>query len=361
MSPVRLRCRRDLSQSPVQSDLDRVFKVIQKEKGDGDRMKMVVIGAGAMGLRYGVLLQEAGNDVQFVDTWEPNVEAIHKNGGVLVTRDGEHPRLVDVRVCYPEEYHEEPELAIVFVKDMHTVEMMDRCRHFIGKQTYVLTNQNGYGGAEDIARFVDKKKIIAGTAMIATVMKGPGKVDFVGKRGAGHVHIVKREGKPDPFIYKVADEMEKAQMHPTVKTDYLGTVWTKLVFNSVVNTLCTLMNIKMGQFAAYKNAETLSRRLIDEAYDAIDAEGIQMEAGRSELVEQIMYVSKVSNPLHYPSMHQDMSTNRPTEVDYINGAIVRLAEKHGLKAPHHSLLVDLVHLKEASRQFEPAVKTDQGF
>ncbi|RYL94131.1 ketopantoate reductase family protein [Sporolactobacillus sp. THM19-2] len=323
-------------------------------------MKIVVIGAGAMGLRYGVLLQEAGNDVQFVDTWEQNVEAIKKNGGVVVTRDGANPHLVPVRVSYPEEYHETPELAIVFIKDMHTVEMMERCRHFIGKNTYVLTNQNGFGGAEYIAQFVDKEKIIAGTAMIATVMKGPGKVDFVGKRGTGHVHIVRREGKPDAFIYKVADEMEKALMHPTVKTDYLGTVWTKLVFNSVVNTLCTLMNIKMGQFAAYKNAEEMSRRLIYEAYEATDAEGIKLEVTRDELVEQVMYVSRVSNPLHYPSMHQDMSTNRPTEVDYINGAIVRLAEKHGLKAPYHSMLVDLVHLKEASRKYDDPVKASAG-
>ncbi|TGA98722.1 ketopantoate reductase family protein [Sporolactobacillus shoreae] len=319
-------------------------------------MKIVVVGAGAMGLRYGVLFQEVGNDVQFVDTWVPNVEAIHRNHGVEVTRDGENPHLVDVAVCYPEEYHGEPDLVIVFVKDMHTVEVMERCKHFLRENTYVLTNQNGYGGAEMIAQFVDRKKIIAGTAMVATVMKGPGKVDFVGKRGAGHVHIVKVEGEPDPFIYKVADEMEKALMHPTVCTDYMGTVWTKLVFNSVVNTLCTLMNIRMGEFAAYKNAEEMSRKLIYEAYDAFDAEGINMEVGRDELVKQIMYVSEVSNPLHYPSMHQDMTTNRPTEVDYINGAIVRLAEKHGLKAPYHSMLVDLVHLKEASRKYEEPVK-----
>jgi len=314
-------------------------------------MKIVVIGAGAMGLRYGVLLQEAGNDVHFVDTWEPNVEEIKKNGGVHVWRDGKDERFAEVSCSYPEDYHEEPDLAIVFVKDMHTVETMERCKHFIGKNTYVMTNQNGFGGAEYIAQFVPRERIIAGTAMIATVMKGPGKVDFIGKRGAGHVHIVRVAGEPNDFIYKVADEMEKALMHPTVQKDYMGTVWTKLVFNSVVNTLCTLMNMKMGQFAAYKNAKEMSRKLIYEAYDAIDAEGFELEVSRDELVDQVMYVSEVSNPLHYPSMHQDMSTNRPTEVDYINGAIVRLAEKNGLEAPYHSILVDLVHLKEESRKY----------
>ncbi|MFX3617773.1 MAG: ketopantoate reductase family protein [Sporolactobacillus sp.] len=317
-------------------------------------MKIVCIGAGAMGLRYGVLLQEVGNDVQFVDTWEPNVEAIRKNKGVEVTRDGKNPHLVPVKICFPEEYHEEPELVIFFIKDMHTREVMERCMHFIGSKTHVLTNQNGWGGAEMLAEYVDRQRLIAGTAMVATVMKGPGKVDFVGARGTGHVHIVRVEGKPDAFIQRVADEMEKAQMHPTVATDYRGTVWTKLVFNSVVNTLCTLMNVKMGQFAEYEHAEDLARRLLTEACTATDAEGIQLELDCEGLVKQVMYVSEVSNPLHYPSMHQDMSTNRPTEVDYLNGAIVRLAEKNGLKAPNHAVLVDLIHLKEASRKYENA-------
>lgn len=314
-------------------------------------MKIVCIGAGAMGLRYGVLLQEAGNDVQFVDTWEPNVAAIRKQNGVYVTRDGKNEHLVEINVCFPEEYHDEPELAIFFIKDMHTREVMDRCKHFIGKKTHVLTNQNGWGGAEMIAEYVDREMIIAGTAMIATVMRGPGKVDFIGKRGEGHVHIVRVAGEPDEFIQRVAAEMDKAKMNPTVCNDYRGTVWTKLVFNAVVNTLCTLMNVKMGQFAEYEGAENLTRRLMTESCAATAAEGIKLELDCESLVNQVMYVSKVGNPLHYPSMHQDMSTNRPTEVDYMNGAIVRLAEKHGLQAPNHALLVDLVHLKEASRKY----------
>ncbi|RYM04644.1 2-dehydropantoate 2-reductase [Sporolactobacillus sp. THM7-7] len=314
-------------------------------------MKIAVIGAGAMGLRYGVLLQEAGNDVQFVDTWKPNVEAIRKNNGVKVWRDGENLHKVEIKVYYPEEYRDVPDLAIVFVKDMHTEEIMERCKHFIGEKTYVLTNQNGIGGAEAIAKFVDKERIIAGTAIIASVMKGPGEVDFIGKRGSGSLNIVKMTDKPDAFIYRVAEEMKKARMNPTVQTDYKGTVWTKLLFNSVVNTLCTLMGITMGQFAAYKNAESLTRRLVYEGYDAAEADGIKPELDRDALVDQIMYASKYGNPLHYPSMYQDMTTNRPTEVDYINGAIVRTAEKHGLKAPYHSLLVDLVHLKEQSRHY----------
>ena len=67
-------------------------------------MKFTVVGAGAMGLRYGVLLQEAGNEVEFVDAWEPHVNKMKENGGVYVTRDRQNRHLVPVKVYTPEEY-----------------------------------------------------------------------------------------------------------------------------------------------------------------------------------------------------------------------------------------------------------------
>ena len=59
-------------------------------------MHFTVLGAGAMGLRYGVLLQEAGNQVDFVDTWQANVDQIHRQGGAYVSRDHQNRHLVPV-------------------------------------------------------------------------------------------------------------------------------------------------------------------------------------------------------------------------------------------------------------------------
>ena len=81
-------------------------------------MKYTVLGAGAMGLRYGVLLQEAGFDVDFVDTWEPQVETVRQQGGVYVSRDGQNKHLVPVNVYYPEEYKGDPDVLIVFTNSL---------------------------------------------------------------------------------------------------------------------------------------------------------------------------------------------------------------------------------------------------
>lgn len=73
------------------------------------------------------------------------------------------------------------------------------------------------------------------------------------------------------------------------------------------------------------------------------------------MLEQVDYVSRVGNPLHFPSMYQDFVKGRPTEVDYINGYLADLAEKNGVPAPNQRLITSLVHLAEAMREFNPPV------
>ncbi|RYL88121.1 ketopantoate reductase family protein [Sporolactobacillus sp. THM7-4] len=315
-------------------------------------MKIAVIGAGAMGLRYGVLLQEAGNDVDFVEPWDPSYQAIKRQGGVLVSRDHKNQHLVPVRVFSPAEYHQIPDLVILFVKQMQSEEAMSACSHFIGEDTYVLTNQNGIGSVDIIKKYVPDQHIIAGVALIATVLDAPGKVDFMGAKRAGHTHLVNVTEKPDPFTHQIVREFEKAGMNPTLQTNYMGTLWGKLLMNSVINTLCTLMDITMGQYVSYSGAAQLTRRLIDEGYQAARADGVQMLQSPEEMAQIIEHESSQVNPLHRPSMYQDMVNHRPTEVDYINGYIVKVAKKHHLRAESHELLVDLLHLAEQAQQLK---------
>ncbi|GAY78281.1 MULTISPECIES: ketopantoate reductase family protein [Sporolactobacillus] len=317
-------------------------------------MKIAVIGAGAMGLRYGILLQEVGNDVDFVEPWAPSYQAICKQGGVQVSRDHQNQHLVPVDVYRPDEYTQTPDLVILFTKQMQSEEAMVACRHFIGEKTYVLTNQNGIGSVDVIRRYVPNERIIAGIALIATVLDAPGKVDFMGAKGAGHTQLVNVTEKPDDFTDEVVREFERAGMNPTLQTNYLGTLWGKLLMNSVINTLCTLMDITMGEYVAYSGADDLSRRLIDEGYAAGVADGVRFMQSREEMLQIIDHESSQVNPLHHPSMYQDMVNGRPTEVDYINGHIVKTAKKHGLEAKSHEMLVNLLHLAESAKQLKMA-------
>ena len=135
-------------------------------------------------------------------------------------------------------------------------------------------------------------------------------------------------------------------MTPHLTDNFLGTLYTKVVFNSVINTICTLFEIRMGQFIDYEGAEKLGRQLIDEAYDVADLADIKPLGSRDEEWQTIHYVSKVTSPLHYPSMYQDMSKGRQTEVDYINGYIYDVGQKYRHQAKTHEFRRHLVHLAE---------------
>lgn len=314
-------------------------------------MKFTVVGAGAMGLRYGVLLQQAGNEVEFVDAWEPHVNKMKEQGGVYVTRDKENRHLVPVKVYTPEEYHNtDSDVVIFFLKQMQLGEMLERCSHFFTDKQYALTGMNGMGHIEKLLKYFKPEKVLAGTALVATILKAPGEVDFVGKPGAGSMNLANYTEKPDEMTHKVVAELEKANINPTLTTNFRGTLMAKVVFNSVVNTLCTLFEITMGEYANFEKADELSRALINEAYDVCERDGVKMLQTREEELATVNYVSKVANPLHYPSMYQDMSKNRPTEVDYINGYLVKLGRKHNYEAKTHAFLTNLVHLAEHTRQ-----------
>ncbi|AQW20818.1 2-dehydropantoate 2-reductase [Lentilactobacillus curieae] len=317
-------------------------------------MKFAMIGAGAMGLRYGILLQEAGNDVTFIDTWQPHIDKIREQGGVYVMRDHEDRHLVDIKLETPESYDDDPDMFIIFAKQMQLADYLERCAHFIKPKHYAFTCMNGMGHIEKIQKYFDDDKIIGGTALIATVLPGPGEVDFMGKRGAGKLNMCPLNEKPDQMCYDLFNELDKAQMNPTLTDDFMGTLMTKVIFNSVINTICTMFEIQMGEFGNFSGFDSMARQLIDEAYDICARADIHLVSSRDEEMKALEVNTRVDMPLHYPSMYQDMINDRPTEVDYINGYIAELGRKYHYEAATHLFVTQAVHLAEYHRQNEKA-------
>lgn len=316
-------------------------------------LSYTVLGAGAMGLRFGVLLQElAGAKVDFVDNWAPQVETIKKQGGVYVSRDHENRHLVPINIYAPEEYEGKPDVFIVFAKQMTLDDLLKRSAHFFHPASqYVFSGMNGMGHIEKINHYFPKEHVVGGTCLIGTVLNKDGDVDFIGKSGAGSINLAPQTGKADERVKEIVADFTKANINPHLNNNFYGTLLTKVVFNSVINTLCTLFEIQMGQFIDFGGAEKLGKQLINEAFDVAERANIQLLSTREEEWQTIKYVSEVTNPLHYPSMYQDMSKNRSTEVDYINGYIYDLGKKYNYEATTHDFLRNLVHLAENTRKF----------
>ncbi|MDN5963186.1 MAG: ketopantoate reductase family protein [Actinomyces sp.] len=313
-------------------------------------MRYAVIGAGAMGYRYGVLLQQRAHlDVDFIDTWEPNVTAVRRQGGVFVSRDHEGRHLVPIKVSTPEDYTGTPDVWIVFLKQMQVEDVLARCSHLFRPDQYVFTAMNGMGHIEHLQQYFPDQRIVGGTAMIATVLNGPGDVDFIGSLGAGHMHMVNLTEEPDAVTHSMFEDFRAAGLNPVLTRNFTGTLMAKIVFNAVVNTLCTMFSMTMGEFSTFQGDREMARMLLDEAYDACERAGIQLIQTRQEAVEEVHTVSSTGNPLHRPSMYQDFSRGRPTEVDHINGYIARLGRQHDLICHLHEFVTLQMHLAEKVR------------
>lgn len=314
-----------------------------------------VIGAGGMGTQFGVLLQEfAGRHVDFIDTWQANVDAVREKGGYYVSQDEKDRHFVKARIFTPEEYDGDPDVWIVFVKQVQLDIVLRRCAHLFKEHQAVFSAMNGYGHFEKINKYFPKDHIFGGTALIGAVVHGPGDVNFTGGATAKAMNlcsfdpeIAARGAQGAPEIEKrIFDDFTAATLNPTIVDNFQGMCLAKIVFNSVLNTLCTMYQIRFGEFAAHPASTWLTQRLVDEAYTAAEKAGIPLLGTRDSEVATILHTAGVAHPLHYPSMYQDLTTGRPTEVDYINGYIAKLGREHGYECTLHEFVTQELHLAE---------------
>ena len=289
--------------------------------------------------------------LHMIQNWrKPNVEKIREQGGAYVSQDGEDRHLVPINVYYPEEYAGQPDVWIVFLKQMQLDGVLKRCAHLFNEKQIVFSAMNGYGHFEKLNEYFSTDRIYGGTALIGAYVYGPGDFYF-----SGGVHakamilcayaddVTDEVRKHEQALY---EDFATATLNPTIVDNFIGMCMAKIVFNSVLNTLCTMYQIRFGEFHAHPDARWLTEQLVDEAYSAAEAAGYQLLGTRETEVETILHTAGVAHPLHYPSMYQDLTKGRPTEVDFINGYIAKVGREHGYECKLHEFLTREVHLAE---------------
>ncbi|WEV45755.1 ketopantoate reductase family protein [Streptococcaceae bacterium ESL0687] len=317
-------------------------------------MKYAVVGAGAMGLRYGLLLQDAGLEVDFVEPTKESLDVIRKQGNkVYRSIDHKDRRLIPVSIYSPEDYEGNPDIWIFFMKQMQLEDTLKRLAPKFKEGQVALGAMNGMGHLEKLQKYFSDDRIIGGTAMIATILNDFGDVDFIGSCASVYANLCE---EPTETLDQVLKDFEKAGLEPQYSDNLMGTVLTKLTFNSVENSIATMFQARLGQLIQYDDfLEDIARPMVEEAYAAAHAAGIELIESPARMLKSMDLVSRVKSPDHFPSMYQDFVKGRPTEVDYINGYLVSLAEEHGLKAPTQKFVTHLVHLSEKLRDFDPPV------
>jgi 2-dehydropantoate 2-reductase len=300
-------------------------------------MKIVVVGAGAMGSLYGGLLAASEQEVWLVDIWKEHIDAV-RSGGLVIEEEG-RLRTIPVQGATDIGSVGKADLVLVFVKTYNTETAITKSRVLQKENTVFLSLQNGLGNEEVLSRQVDAGKVLLGVTNHGATVLGPGKIRHA---GSGKTYLGELDGKRTDRIEQIAQVFRRARIETEVTAEIYRLIWEKLIINIGINALAALTGIKNGQLLEHPETVTLMKALVKEAVEVAGKKGIAFEG---DPIEKVMAVAKATGA-NRCSMGQDLDRRRITEIDVINGAVVKEAERLGISVPHNQTLTYLVKVIE---------------
>ena len=297
-------------------------------------MRITFFGAGAMGGVLGGAMIEHDLDVQHVDIWAEHVEAI-KRDGLLIDVPGEPSRRVELDIYADYRETRPADLAIIFTKGYDTKEAAKGIKEILAPDGLVLTLQNGLGNADLAAEVIDREKILTGTTAWGATVLAPG---HVRNSGQGTTVIGPWGGAGLDRVRAVAEEMTRGGIKTDVREDVSALVWRKLMANVGINPIVALCGLLNGELLDMEITRELSRKAVEEGMAVARALGINMD---DDAVEHALWVAETTDKTR-ASMGQDVDAGRRTEIDAINGAIVRLGKEVGVETPVNFTLTAMI-------------------
>lgn len=305
-------------------------------------MKISIIGAGAMGSLFGGRLSIAGHAVVLYDVFREHVEKIRRDGLAI-----EDAATGEVVVSHPDASADPAsvrgsEVLVIFVKSTVTEQAAGEFAPLASKDTIVLTLQNGLGNEAIIQRHFGPGRTAAGVTSQGATFIGPGLIRHAGK---GPTHIAMADGRSER-LRALAEALGGAGFETHVEKDVKGLVWSKLVINVGINALTALTSRTNGMLLESDEIKAIMADLVAEAVTVAKARGIRFTY--DDPLATVYDVARKTGA-NRSSMLQDFDKGRQTEIDFMNGAIVREAAELGISAPVNRTVTRLVRVLEKER------------
>jgi 2-dehydropantoate 2-reductase len=295
-------------------------------------MRICIVGCGAIGSLYAAhlgVLDEV--EVWAYDVSPEHVAAINAHGLRLT---GQASVRAEVRARVDAAEIPPCELGIVATKATATDEAMARAGH-VFVDGAVCSVQNGIGSEEVVARHVPR--VIRGVCLPAGHVTAPG---IVNMDATGPTWIGPFEPQPASMaeVERLAEALNESGLPTQALTDARGAQWTKLLFNAATNPIAALTGLTHGELCGIPRLRATVTALVDEGRVVAEALGITLDSDPDALISQ----AAVENYAHRPSMLQDVLARRTTEIDVLNGGIVREGAAAGVPTPLHETIVALI-------------------
>ncbi|MDR7305744.1 ketopantoate reductase family protein [Rhodoferax saidenbachensis] len=309
-------------------------------------MRIAVLGAGSLGCAIGGTLARAGADVTLINRRVEQVHAILSQG--LILREGGVDTRVGVHAATRCEGLDVMDLVIVLVKSFDTRSAMLGGLNLVGPDTVVLSLQNGLGHEDVLAELVGAERVLAGKTYVGGVLVAPGVV-VAGTQGKETL-IGELQAKGSSRADRIAAVFNAAGLRTQVCEDIMGTIWDKLLINVATGALSGITRLPYGALYQEPQVEACAVAAVEEAMAVARASGITLSYQHG-----VDAWRKAAAGLPYAfkaSMLQSLEKGSPTEIDFINGAVVERGAALGVPTPVNATLVACIKgieraLKEA--------------
>ena len=316
-------------------------------------MKICMLGTGSLGSTIGGTLAQGGSEVYFIDQWKDHIDAINENG--LKMTDEKEDWYVKVDARTSAEGIGPVDLVIVLVKSFATREAVSQLKetNVIGKDTLVMSLQNGLGNEETIAEVVGEDNVISGKTYVGGRLLSPGYVS-AGVKGK-YTYIGELTGEITDRIQKVCDEFNKAGLLCEVSDNIKGLIWDKLLINVAAGALCVITRLPYGPLYEEEYIKETAVAAIKEGIEVAKAAGVKL---KSEDPEYPWYAASEGLPATFKtSILQSLELKRPTEIDFINGSVVEWGKKFNIPTPVNQTLVTCVKgIEKFLLEYEPSIE-----
>jgi 2-dehydropantoate 2-reductase len=315
-------------------------------------MKIAVLGAGALGCAMGSCLSEAGHEVWLINRRAEHVLAMNQRG--LTLRINGVDRQISVKAaCNAQDIAAQAgtvDLIVVLVKSFHTLEAIRSATPIVGPQTVVLSLQNGLGHEDVLAEVVGREKVLAGKTYAGGVMLGPGHI--IRSTEGKESHIGELDGKITDRVRHIAQVFNQAGLMTHISENIMGTMWEKLLVNVATGALSGITHLTYGDLYRVPEIKACALAAVQEAIDVAKASGVHLNITNPE---EPWTKAAAGLPFEFKaSMLQSLEKGSITEVDYVNGSVVRWGQKCGIPTPVNRTLVAC--LKGIERGLQPHIE-----
>lgn len=297
--------------------------------------KVVVLGAGSVGCYFGGMLARAGHDVTLIARAN-HVEAITNNGLHMDCQSFQDYVQVKARSDYIP--LSDADIVLCCVKSPDTEFVINEVKPYLNKSAVILSLQNGVDNAERIAKLVDNPTYPT-VVYVATAMVGPGKLKHFGR---GEL-VLGALGNNSNELNALSDFFQLSNVPCEISSNIRKDLWLKFLVNCSYNGISAIGQIQYGKMVSNPEIVNLINQITEECLMVAEKQGVMISATEASQANHAIGVTMSGQK---SSTAQDLVKGKLTEIDYLNGLIVRRAAEYGLSAPANQAVYALVKMLE---------------